>query len=241
MKHGSQVSTSRGFSLAEMAIVLVIMAALIGGMTVPLSARIEQRNRAETRRQLDEIRESLIGFAIAHRRLPRPAASLSDGTEKSGHCNDDAACTGFIPWAALGVKKTDAWNKMIRYSVTPAYAADTAFTLATTGSKRILTREDSGTKAYLVGKESGCNSDPPFCTPAVIFSFGKNNGGFTPDGGEIAVDSTNADEDVNAKANKDFFARDPSNVPTGGEFDDILVWIPPYLLFNRMIAAGQLP
>jgi Tfp pilus assembly protein FimT len=240
MKHGLQASMSQGFSLAEMAIVLVILVALIGGMTVPLSAQIEQRNRAETRRQLDEIRESLIGFAIAHRRLPRPAASLSDGTEKPTICNDDAACTGFIPWATLGVKKTDAWNKMIRYSVTPKYA-DAAFTLATTGNKRILTREDSGTKTYLVGKDSGCNSEPPFCTPAVIFSFGKNNGGFTPDGGEIVVDSTNADEYANVHANKDFFARDPSNVPTGGEFDDILVWIPPYLLFNRMIAAGQLP
>jgi prepilin-type N-terminal cleavage/methylation domain-containing protein len=240
MKHLSRHLPSKGFSLAEMAIVLVIVAALIGGMTVPLSAQIDQRNRAETRRQLDEIRESLIGFAIVHGRLPRPAASLDEGTENPANCGSEAACTGFIPWASLGVKKTDAWNKMIRYSVTPAYASNAAFTLTTPGSKRVLTRNDSGTVSYLVSAAGGCASSP--CAPAVVWSFGKNNWGATPEGAAIADDSaTNADEDANAGADKDFFAREPSNVPTGGEFDDILVWLPPYLLFNRMIAAGRLP
>ena len=28
---------------------------------------------------------------------------------------------------------------------------------------------------------------------------------------------------------------------TGAEFDDIVTWISPSMLFNRMIAAGQLP
>ena len=53
--------------------------------------------------------------------------------------------------------------------------------------------------------------------------------------------TTNADEDTNAAATTVFFSRDQSSVPNGGEFDDIVVWIPPYVLFNRMIAAGRLP
>ncbi|MDR2613985.1 MAG: type II secretion system GspH family protein [Candidatus Accumulibacter sp.] len=239
MKYFLRHLPSKGFTLVEMSIVLVIVAALIGGMTVPLSAQIEQRNRAETRRQLDEIRESLIGFAIVHERLPRPATSSSDGTENPNNCGNDAACTGFIPWATLGVKKTDAWNKMIRYSVTPAYA-DAAFALTTPGSKKVRTRDDSGTPIYLIGANGSCSSSP--CAPAVVFSFGKNNWGTTPEGAAVTDDSTtNSDEDTNASETTLFFARDLSNVPIGGEFDDILVWIPPYLLFNRMIAAGRLP
>ncbi|MDR2788161.1 MAG: type II secretion system GspH family protein [Candidatus Accumulibacter sp.] len=239
MKPVLRHSTNKGFTLAELAIVLVIVAALIGGMTVPLSAQIDRRNYNGTRRQLDEIRESLIGFAVAHGRLPRPATSLTDGLENPAGCAGESDCTGFIPWSTLGVKKTDAWNKMIRYSVARAYA-NAAFTLAVSGGKKVRTRDSAGALSYLVGSDSACGSSP--CAPAVIFSFGKNNWGSTSDGAAIADDSaTNADEDANATATETFFAREPSNVPTGGEFDDILVWIPPYLLFNRMIAAGRLP
>jgi hypothetical protein len=53
--------------------------------------------------------------------------------------------------------------------------------------------------------------------------------------------ATNADEDINASATISFFSRNQSTVPTGGEFDDIVIWIPPYVLMNRMISAGKLP
>ena len=44
-----------------------------------------------------------------------------------------------------------------------------------------------------------------------------------------------------ASATTVFFARDPSTVPTGGEFDDLVTWISPNILYNRMISAGRLP
>ena len=52
--------------------------------------------------------------------------------------NDDR-----IPaWATLGVKRADAWNKLVRYSVTPAYANAT-FLLTTVGSRKVRTRDDA--------------------------------------------------------------------------------------------------
>jgi prepilin-type N-terminal cleavage/methylation domain-containing protein len=244
MKGISRYSNESGFTLTELTIVLVIVALLIGGMMTPLSVQIEQRQYNETRQQLNEIREALIGFAIVYGRLPRPATSLTDGLENPADCGSDDACTGFIPWNTLGVKKTDAWDKMIRYSVTPAFASNAAaLKLTAYGSKKIRTRSDDGAESYLIGTAAGtCASSP--CVPAVILSHGKNNWGITPEGAAIADDSaTNADEDVNASATREFFARDPSNFPGhgGGEFDDLVVWIPPYILFNRMIAAGRLP
>ena len=224
-----------GFSLVELTIVLIIVGLLLGSLITPLSAQIEQRNYNETQQQIAEIREALIGYAVANGRLPRPATSAGDGVENPASCgtNNDDKCTGFVPWATLGVRKTDAWNKMIRYSVTPSLA-DAQFTLETlkaNSNKKVKTRDASGTESTLVDN-----------APAVIYSAGKSNWGYADDGSELAdASSTNADEDSNAAANRTFFAREQSTVPTGGEFDDLVVWLPPFVLINRLIAAGRLP
>lgn len=236
----SPVLSQGGFTLVEMAIVLIIVGLLLSSLMPPLSAQFDQRNYNETQQQINEIREALIGFAVTNGRLPRPATSLADGTENPALCADDAACTGFIPWTTLGIKKTDAWNKMLRYSVTPLYA-NAAFTLNTIGSKKVQTRDSTGTASYLIGIAGACSVVSP-CAPAVICSAGKNNWGLTEDGTALADGSaTNADEDINASATISFFSRNQSSVPTGGEFDDLVIWIPPYVLMNRMISAGKLP
>ena len=229
-----------GFTLVEMAIVLIIVALLLGGLMTPLSARIDQRNYNETKQQIDEIRNALIGFAVANGRLPRPATSITNGEEATATCSDDGACTGFIPWATLGVKRTDAWNKMLRYSVSPNFA-NGPFALATPATKKVTSRDAAGNVIYLVGSASSCNP----CSPAVIYSAGKNNWGISDDGTALADGSTtNADEDANASATTQFFAREQSTTSTastGGEFDDLVSWIPPYVLFDRMISASKLP
>ena len=234
---------SRGFTLVEMAIVLLIVGLLLGTLMSPLSAQLDQRNYNETQQQINEIREALIGFAVTNGRFPRPATSATDGAENPVLCATDSTCTGFIPWTTLGVKKTDAWNKMIRYSVTPAYAAAAPFTMITAGSKKVQTRDSAGALSYLIGSAAACAPPPATpCAPAVIYSAGKNNWGFSEDGTALPDGSaTNADEDVNAAATAIFFSRNQSTVPVGGEFDDIVVWIPPYVLMNRMVAAGKLP
>lgn len=228
----------RGFTLVEMAIVLIIVGLLLSSLLPPLTAQIDQRNYNQTKQQIDEIREALIGFAVTNGRLPRPATSLADGAENPVICPDNATCTGFIPWTTLGLKKTDAWNKMIRYSVTREYA-NVAFALTTNGNKKVKTRDSAGAVSYLIGNAGSCS---PSCAPAVIYSSGKNNWGVTENGTLIGDGSaTNADEDANEIATTEFFSRDQSNVPVGGEFDDIVTWIPTYVLMNRMISAGRLP
>ena len=56
----------RGFSLIELAIVLVIVTLLIGGLAVPLTAQIQARRIAETKKTLEEAREAIIGYAMSH-------------------------------------------------------------------------------------------------------------------------------------------------------------------------------
>ncbi|WP_229415627.1 type II secretion system protein [Pseudoduganella armeniaca] len=63
---------SRGFTLVEVAIVLVVVGLLIGGLITPLSTQLEQRRVADTRRALEEARDALTGFAIRNGYLPCP-------------------------------------------------------------------------------------------------------------------------------------------------------------------------
>ena len=229
----------RGFTLVELAIVMFIVALLLGGMLLPLSAQQDIRARQETEKTLSDIRDALMGFAIANGRLPRPATSATDGSE-AATCANDAACSGFIPWAALGSAKLDGWGKLIRYSVTPAYA-NAAITLSTPANRTVQTRDTAGTAVYLTG--SNCLPTPNQCVPAVIFSQGKSRWSKTDTG--LPVDdgsATNADEEANNAGPTDYFSRSPTDntATTGGEFDDSVLWLSGNTLFNRMVTAGKL-
>lgn len=60
------MKNQQGFSLIELAIVLVIVTILVGGLVVPLSAQIEARRIGETRKTMEEAREAIIGYAMSH-------------------------------------------------------------------------------------------------------------------------------------------------------------------------------
>jgi prepilin-type N-terminal cleavage/methylation domain-containing protein len=143
------VRRGRGFTLVELAVVVLVVGLLIGSLLVPLSTQVDQRNMAETQRRLEDAREALIGFAIANQRFPCPASSASNGVES--FCTDGdnthplASCgptitpqnhgrcsnpyDGFVPGVQLGLNNLDAsgyaldaWpsdQSRIRYAITP--------------------------------------------------------------------------------------------------------------------------
>lgn len=245
MRERSVIFSAAGFTLVELSIVLVIVALLVGGMLVSLGAQQDIRNISETTRQLDETRDALIGFAVANGRLPRPALSSTDGTERAV-CADDTECTGFIPWQALGTRKADSWGKLIRYSVSPAFA-NSAFTLATVATKKIQSRDSAGTAIYLFGQAAACNATDKQCAPAVIFSHGKQRFGTSVDGvafgGGTATSLDEISNNTGGASGVLFIDRTPADntAIAGGEFDDLVTWISPNILDNRMISAGKLP
>jgi prepilin-type N-terminal cleavage/methylation domain-containing protein len=128
------VNRARGFSLVELAVVMAIVAFLLGGLMYTLSAQVEQRNFEDTRRRLEQARELVLAFGISRGRLPCPAritsaASHSNGmesfcttaatssvstcagsettTEQShGTCSNHF--DGFLPAASIGYLHTDA-------------------------------------------------------------------------------------------------------------------------------------
>jgi len=233
------MNKTQGFTLVEMAIVLVIVGLLIGGLVTPLSVQLEQRRVADTQRAMDEAREALIGFAVRNGYLPCPAISAINGLED----RDGARCSGerrigFLPWATLGLNKLDSWNRLYLYSVTPAFT-DSAnfFRLNTPRDITIASRDALGNLI-----PASASND----IPAVILSHGRNGFGAYSDAGIRQADTggVNIDEKANMSlSGQAFISRVASDVNTtpGGAYDDLVVWLSPNILYNRMLAAQRLP
>lgn len=129
----------KGFSLVEMAVVLVIIGLMLGGILMPLSTQMDQKKLIETRITLENAREALLGYAMANGRFPCPAAPPGTGvtavesfaTTPSAGNTTNGICTGFfngyLPGVTLGLTPTnstgyivDAWNNPIRYAISNA-------------------------------------------------------------------------------------------------------------------------
>lgn len=233
-----KITQQRAFVLIEVAIALLVLALILGGVLAPLNEQVKQGKVRDTQKAISDVNEALIGFVMINGRLPRPATSVNNGVENVTGCADDIACTGFIPWTTLGVSKTDAWGNLIRYSVSPVFAGGatgtTPFTLASTGTKTIKERDSTAT---LVDYATG--------VPVVVWSHGAENFGSNDAGIARANNSsgvTNADEITNSTATVTFIKRlESANTAGGGEFDDIVTFIPTSILISKAIAAGKLP
>ncbi len=236
MKHLSLQRRQAGFSLIEIAIVLVIVGLMIGGLVTPLTVQFEQRKVADTQKALDEAKEALTGFALLHGYLPCPAVSSMNGLEdrRGARCNGEKR-VGILPWATLGLRKSDSWNNLFRYSVTPAFSdSEQLFALSTPRDISIVTRNGGA-----LVQATALND-----IPAMIMSHGKNGFGAISEQGQrqAGAQSNNVDERSNAVSNNIFISRAASEAQqAGGSYDDIVTWLSPNILFNRMVAAQRLP
>lgn len=207
-----------GFSLVEMAIVLIIFALLAGGLMMTLTTQQEVQRLSEARRQLVEIREALIGFAVINNRLPRPSdPALASGTAGAGMEDSTPRDMGVIPWATLGLPETDPWGQRFTYRIPASFQAP--FSLATAGT--ITVTDGSANIATNL--------------PAIVISHGRNGlGGYRSTG--VQVPNAAGHELLNTTGTPNFVSRAHSP-----DFDDEVVWIPLPILMSRMIAAGRLP
>lgn len=243
-----------GFTLAELAIVMLIVSLLIGGLMMPLSAQIDYRNTSDTHRTLAEIHEALVGFAAANGRLPCPASATSNGQESfaAGGSATDGNCSdfygGFLPAVTLGVTPTDqdgfaidAWGQRIRYAVyrEPAIGSVAHPFTRINGIKNATISSISAKDLLFVcssasgigGSDCGTAVKLTDKAPVVFFSTGKNVGS-----------GTGTDESKNLDGDRVFIFHEPTpSSATNGEFDDLVTWLSPNVLYSRMIAAGQLP
>lgn len=235
----------RGFTLVELAIAIFIIALLLGSILVPLATQIEQRQNSETQKTLEEIRDALLGFAATTGYLPCPDTD-NDGSENidtvTGKCLTvvSSIAAGNLPWNTLGLMaNADTWGNRFRYVINERYAWRSPASL--------VTLSGGGTDVRICAA-AGCAGSGTAVVAAVI-STGKNGYGATNSQTSTANPApTSADERENSGTNpgegedREVVSRTASATgSTAGEFDDIVISISQYVLFNRMIAAGKLP
>jgi len=242
-----------GVTLIEMAVVLLIVGLLLGGLLPTLSSRIEQQRAQEARRQLDEIEQAILGYAINYGRLPCPASTTSNGAESFaiGGSAANGACSnfndGYVPAATLGLVTTDGytadpWGNRIRYAVTAsnsnAYTKSggmSATGISALAPNLLVCSTATGISANSCASNAALTASPG--VPLIIYSTGKNG----------SYGGTGADEAANpnpGSSNNDrvFVSHAPSaSTAANGEFDDIVIWLSPNILYNRMVASGKLP
>lgn len=253
----------QGFSLVEMAIVLVILGFVLTALLLPLRAQREQAAQLQTINTLETAKQALLGFAQANGRLPCPAIAGSGIAVP----NASGACTqqvGFLPAATLGLQPIDAngfaldaWNNRIRYAVTQAIVNDIAQTSVPDNS---FTTSDGMSNLGIISLKPSlrvcatvststltCSLPVSAASPeknylinnavVVIYSTGAT--------GSLVVGGADENENLNPslvslpnQIDTVFVSHDISAAPN--EFDHLVTWISPYVLYNAMIQAGQL-
>ncbi len=242
-----------GFSLLELAIGLMIIALVLGGMLNPLGSLLEAKQRARVEIELERTREALAGFAMINGYLPCPATTTDPDSDNYGledaACNSVPTAEGYIPWRTLSVPEVDPWG-VPRSADTDSfngywrYRVDRNFS----NSAELFTMKTVLADNLSVVDSRGKLLTAPTETPvAIIFSTGAN---LTPDGENTPFEGAPCGNASGYDMGSGTSCPDGeplyqggavSGTGTGAVFDDVLVWMARPRLFNRMVTAGRLP
>ncbi len=239
-----------GFTLIELAVVMLIVGMMLSGLFVSLGQSTESKRRTDATAQLTRLEDALYGFAQTYGRLPCPATDISAGVEDpvgGGNCTQ---AHGFVPYITLGLQiapsngglMVDPWQLPLRYSVA----------LHTTGLNRSFTSV-AGLRALFASGAALtasanliCVSDMPGClgvvaantVPALVLSMGGN-------GRQYGAGSSAAEQENAGGLLGTFVVPSDNEFVNQGysedNFDDMMMYLSPNLLFARMITAGKLP
>ena len=245
---------ARGFTLIELLVAMLVLAILASGLAMPLAAQVAARRYEDARRQMDEVRDALLGFAAAHGRLPCPATAAGGdeafapgGDATNGECASFNA--GLVPGTALGLgsaggggRVLDPWGLPLRYAVASNAVNGVARPFTRANGLQAATLGALGNAShFLFVCSSGAAATGGGCGPAaaqltrravfVVLSTGANG---------TRAPAAASDEARNLDGNGVFVAREPG-ADAGSEFDDVVAWVSLPALAHRMLAAGRLP
>ncbi|MEK7990979.1 MAG: type II secretion system protein [Thiotrichaceae bacterium] len=190
-----------GFTLIEMAMVLLIVGLLTSSLLMPINAQLQLRRVSETEKKLSQIKQTIISYIVLGQTLPCPDTD-SDGFENitASRCSERE---GDLAWRTLGLSsgQIDGWGHHFAYAI-----ADGDYQNKTDSSKFITLdnlRKATGLKIAL---DTG--SDIEDIALLVVYSLGEDG---------IAYNE-------NANGDKTYKYGDYIE----GIYDDHLIWLSRY-------------
>ncbi|MEE8366248.1 MAG: type II secretion system protein [Gammaproteobacteria bacterium] len=277
-----------GFTLIEIAIVLLIVTILLGYTVALFPKQQELKQYRAVEQEMEEIIAAIVGFAQVNGRLPCPAIPNSAGAEDGGGIADCNNFGGFVPINTLGINGRlnadslllDPWGNPYRYYVTDNDFDGNGFSDFVVANEMRNIGLVSTVPPYLDldGQFIVCDqAGPPLndICDAAVEVFGNAAGGGGPYAGAPFMlvshgrnwneGAAAGDELINMGATlTTAFVPPIPNGPTGSpyrlkdvgagettfvhritgfaeDFDDVVKWVSPGILFSKMIEAGQLP
>ncbi len=196
---------SRGFSLVEIAIVLVVVGLVISGGLLGLSPVLQANKLTQANQQMDKIEQALVLYVIQNGCLPCPASpSVLNGeshlaTDYSSGCSGSGTiCSlaqGIVPWVNLGLAKTDVidpYGYFFDYAATTSATNTLSLTNLTTSMVRTLpSTYPAG--ALSVQDDSSAPVTQSTVGAYVLISHGPDgSGGYSPVNGVQHSDPNNS-------------------------------------------------
>ncbi len=240
----------RAFTLAEMAIVVVLGGILLTMGLKMTVATLNNTAYVDTASRQERIKLALIGYLRTNGVLPCPDnKAIPNGTQVLPCTASAAAGRGVIPWVTLQLSRDtaqDGWGNFFSYRVANGFAPP-ANVRNWTG--RIappapfdIAQLSTPTNALTIRQGDGIVAPVIITTNAVavIMSAGKNGFGARTISGQLvtAPPAANVDETTNATAATAAFVTRPyteNAAAFNGAFDDRIVYLLPQDLLQPLV------
>jgi hypothetical protein len=185
-----------------------------------------------------------------------PTSQGSEAPDGGGVCTQ---AHGFIAGKTLGLEGSynldglllDSWSNPFRYSVTTRNAS--AFTTVNGIKKSNLNTLRPDIKICNIKNCSGAGSVLVKEAPFIVLSLGSDGADFIDGVHPNSNQGENASEKLlsaNAAGegiaytvanDKEFVKKDySSSESSAGNFDDMMIWVSPFILYNKMLESGAI-
>jgi prepilin-type N-terminal cleavage/methylation domain-containing protein len=250
-----------GFTIVEIAIVLLIVTILLGYSVAMFPVQKELKQYRHVQTEMDSVIEHLIAFAQVNGRLPCPdtiadsdlSGNTVDGVEDQVGTNACEAYFGFLPGRTLGINGkynaagvlVDPWNTGYGYAISVFDFGNGDIDLVTPNGIRDEGISNVMPDLFICDDSATIGSDLN-CTEAASNEVVGSNG-------EVAAVIISLGKDSNIPATSNIQAENLDNFhdgtldkvyifsPRRDDYDDVVRWLSTNLLFSKMIEADQLP
>jgi prepilin-type N-terminal cleavage/methylation domain-containing protein len=262
-----KLRSESGFTLLEVAIVLLVVSILLGYTVAMFPVQQEFKQYRAVNDEMDRIIDAIYAYAQVNGRLPCAASlALRNGSPdaEDGNASPDngTECNqwyGYLPAKTLGIDGRydvdklllDPWGNPYRYQVT---ANDTGAgagpeELGVAGGDFIMPNDIKNVSMANLDPDleictAVANPTPTNCGPATVTVAEGIPAvvlSLGKNGATAPAESNIQLENTDNSATDTVFIRSTISDVESAEFDDIVKWVAPNTLYSKMIDAGQLP